>query len=105
MKLKTFTDGIPLIETDEIEARRIYTSEKTNAVQIHLKPGAVVDKHITAEDVFFLALSGSAEICIAGESSIIREGELAECPGGIEKGLINNSENLFKVLVIKMDNL
>ncbi len=53
MKLKTFTDGIPLIETDEIEARRIYTSEKTNAVQIHLKPGAVVDKHITAEDVFF----------------------------------------------------
>lgn len=102
MDIRSFKDGIPVIETDKIEARRIYSSEKTNAIQINLKPGAVVEKHTTEEDVFFLALEGSSEIQIAGESSVISEGQTADCPGGIEKGLINTSGSLFKVLVVKM---
>ena len=105
MKIKSFKDGTAVIDTDLIEARRIYSSKKTNAVQINLKPGAVVDTHTTEEDVFFLALEGSAEIYIAGERSLISALQSAECPGGVEKGIINNTDYIFKVLIVKINNL
>jgi quercetin dioxygenase-like cupin family protein len=103
MNIKSFEDGVPVIETEKIEARRIYSSENVNAVQINLKPGAVVETHTTEEDVFFLALKGSSEIQIAGERTVISEGQSVECRGGIEKGLINTSGDIFKVLIVKMD--
>jgi quercetin dioxygenase-like cupin family protein len=105
LNIKSFKDGIPVIETEKIEARRIYSSANVNAVQINLQPGAVVETHTTDEDVFFLVLEGSSEIHIAEKRTIISEGQSVECRGGIEKGLVNNSANIFKVLIVKMDSV
>ena len=45
MKTVTFKDGISVIENEKIEARRIFTSKSTAAIEIHLQPGAEVEKY------------------------------------------------------------
>ena len=56
MKTLTFKDGISVIENEKIEARRVFTSNSTAAIEIHLQPGAEIEKHSTVEDSFFYIL-------------------------------------------------
>ena len=104
MKTKTFRDGISVIENDKIEARRIFTSNSTAAIEIHMQPGAEVEKHTTDEDAFFYILKGTPTISIDDEVQKVETGTLIECPGGTPKAINNNSDSLVKVLVIKMNS-
>lgn len=97
-----FTAGIPVIETDKIEARRLFASKTTAAVQIVLKPGAEVEKHVTEEDVFFYILEGTPTITVAEESRVVEKETLVECAGGVLKGMVNSGTVVAKVLVVKM---
>lgn len=104
MKAVSFKDGISVIENDKIDARRIFTSDKTAAIEIHLQPGAEVEKHSTVEDAFFYILEGTASISIADTVQDVEKGSLLECPGGVSKAVFNNSTSLVKILVLKMSS-
>jgi len=103
MKTVTFKDGVSVITNDKIEARRIFTSNSTAAIEIHLQPEAEVEKHTTVEDAFFYILEGTATISIDDETQKVKAGALIECHGGTPKA-INNSNSLVKILVLKMDS-
>ena len=104
MKTVTFKDGISVIENEKIEARRIFTSNNTAAIEIYLQPGAEVEKHTTDEDAFFYILKGVAKITIDNETKDVEAGTLIECPGGTPKAITNNSDSLVRVLVLKMNS-
>lgn len=103
MKSVSFKDGISIIENDKIEARKLFTSKNTAAIEIHLQPGAEIEKHSTVEDAFFYILEGTAAISIADEVQDVETGSLLECPGGVLKAVFNNSSSLVKILVLKMN--
>lgn len=96
MKTLTFKDGISVIENEKIETRRIFTSDSTAVIEIHLQPGAEVEKHSTVEDAFFYILEGAAIISIDDEARKVEAGTLIECPGGTPKAISNNSNSLVK---------
>jgi len=104
MKTVTFKDGVSVIMNESIEARRIFTSNNTAAIEIHLQPEAEVEKHTTMEDAFFYILDGTATISINDETQKVKTGTLIECPGGTPKAISNNSNSLVKILVLKMDS-
>ena len=102
MKTVTFKDGMAVIEKENIEARRIFASNSTAAIEIHLQPGAEIEKHSTDEDAFFYILEGTATIGIDDEIQKVETGTLIECPGGTSKAISNTSSSLVKILVLKM---
>lgn len=103
MKTNTFTNGFAVIENEKIEARKIFTSNTTAALEVHLQPGAEIEKHATDEDAFFYILEGFAIIGIGDETEKFAKGSLIECPGGILKSVSNKTDKILKVLVVKMD--
>jgi len=103
MKTNTFTNGIAIIENDKIEARKIFASNTTAALEVHLQPEAEIEKHATEEDAFFYILEGTAVIGIGDETGEFEKGNLIECPGGILKSVSNNGNIILKVLVVKMN--
>jgi quercetin dioxygenase-like cupin family protein len=103
MKTNTFTDGVSIIGTDKIEARKIFASNTTAALEVHIQPGAEIEKHATDEDAFFYILEGVAVIGIGDETGQFVKGNLIECPGGVLKSVSNNTNMILKVLVVKME--
>ncbi len=104
MKVVTFKDGISVIENEKIEARKIFSSNNTAAIEIHLQPGAEIENHTTTEDAFFYILEGTATISIDNEVQDIEAGFHLECPGGITKAVFNKSGSLVKLLVLKLNS-
>ena len=66
-----------------------------------LEAGESLKPHITPVDVFFFVLEGSPEILIGQESQIVEANSLIESPKDIPHCILNNSDNLVRVLVVK----
>ncbi len=97
-----FDSAPSVLSTELTEGRRLFASASTVAVVIEIKPGGEVPEHTTEEDVFFMVLQGSVLLTINGESVSAAPQSLAECPGGISKGMKNTGEENARVLVVKM---
>ena len=85
-----------------VDARKIYESPHAVAVVITLQPGEALKKHITPVDVFFYVLEGRGEIEIGDERVTIQKDMLVESPAGIPHRWINESNHVFRVLVVKV---
>ena len=102
MFITEFSQGVPLIDSESIEARRIFFSPGVAAVQIVLQPGAVIEPHETTEDVFFYVITGEPTITVAEDTRKVGAENLVECTGGVIKGMKNEGTEVAKVLVVKM---
>ena len=85
-----------------VDARKIYDSPHAMAVVIILQPGESLKKHITPVDVFFYVLEGTGIVEIGEEKATVRKDMLVESPAKIPHRWFNESDAIFRVLVIKV---
>ncbi|MCA1914893.1 cupin domain-containing protein, partial [Methanospirillum hungatei] len=85
-----------------VDARKIYDSPHAMAVVITLKPGESLKKHITPVDVFFYVLEGTGIVEIGDERAEVTKNMLVESPARIPHRWINQSTEIFRVLVVKV---
>lgn len=102
MNVNLFEDCDVALEKKDVIARRRFVNNSTVAVEMRLEPGGSIPEHSTPEDVFFYVLEGSGTLTIGQETKDVYKGMVASCPSGILKSISNNSEDLLKVLVVKM---
>lgn len=85
-----------------VDTRKIYDSPHAMAVVITLQPGESLKKHITPVDVFFYVLEGTGIVEIGDERAEVTKDKLVESPARIPHRWINESQNIFRVLVVKV---
>jgi mannose-6-phosphate isomerase-like protein (cupin superfamily) len=85
-----------------VDARKIYDSPHAIAVVITLQPGEALKKHMTPVDVFFYVLEGTGIVEIGDEKKAIGKDMLVESPARIPHRWTNESNSVFRVLVVKV---
>ena len=85
-----------------VDARKIYDSPHAIAVVITLQPGEALKKHMTPVDVFFYVLEGTGIVEIGDEKKAIGKDMLVESPARIPHKWTNESNAVFRVLVVKV---
>jgi len=85
-----------------VDARKIYDSPHATAVVITLRPGESLKKHLTPVDVFFYVLEGEGVVEIGDESKTVGKDVLVESPARIPHRWLNESAQVFRVLVVKV---
>ncbi|KAF5091406.1 cupin domain-containing protein [Methanospirillum sp. J.3.6.1-F.2.7.3] len=85
-----------------VDARKIYDSPHAMTVVITLQPGESLKKHITPVDVFFYVLEGTGIVEIGDEKAEVTKDKLVESPARIPHRWINQSTEVFRVLVVKV---
>jgi quercetin dioxygenase-like cupin family protein len=101
--LKTLKlDEAPLRDTVHgIEARLLYDEVSAQAIQLRLKPGESLRRHITPTDVFFLVLEGTGVVEVGDEKQEVSANTLIDSPAGIPHCWYNESDDILRVLVVK----
>lgn len=86
----------------DVSVRAAYLSEHATAMHVELKPGEALKRHITPVDVFFYVLDGRGTVEIGDERQEVGRDFLIESPAGIPHRLINETDGVFRVLVVKV---
>jgi len=85
-----------------VKAARLYDTEHAQAIHITLEPGESLKKHITPVDVFFYVLEGTGIVEIGAEKKPVGPDTLINSPAKIPHCWYNQSERVFRVLVVKV---
>ncbi len=85
-----------------VDARKVYETKNAVAVVITLKPGESLKKHVTPVDVFFYVLEGTGVVEIGDERATCTKDMLIESPARIPHRWMNESGEVFRVLVVKV---
>ena len=102
MKITNVSDVQSQPNPHHVDARAIYSSPHAMAVVITLQPGESLKKHITPVDVFFYVLEGTGIIEIGEEKETVSKDSLVDSPAKIPHKWSNESDQVFRVLVIKV---
>lgn len=102
MKITTVSDVVSGPNPHHVDARKVYDSPHATAVVITLQPGESLKKHITPVDVFFYVLEGEGAVEIGDEREVVGKDRLVESPARIPHRWINESGEVFRVLVVKV---
>lgn len=85
-----------------VDARQIYKTKHATAVVITLNPGESLKKHKTPVDVFFYVLEGTGVVEIGDDKDTASKDSIINSPANIPHRWINESDKVFKVLVVKV---
>ena len=99
------TDVLSLPEKENphrVSVRAAYKNEHATVMHVELKPGEALKRHITPVDVFFYVLEGNGTVEVGDEQKDVGRDMLVESPAGIPHCLSNNSDGVFRVLVVKV---
>lgn len=102
MKITEITKLEPAENPHHVDVRKVFDSPDTSAVVITLKPGESLKKHVTPVDVLFYVLEGTGVVEIGEERQSVGKDTLVESPAMIAHRWINESTEVFRVLVVKM---
>jgi quercetin dioxygenase-like cupin family protein len=102
MKITEVSKLASIKNPHNVDVRRIFESPDTSAVIITLKPGEALKKHVTPVDVFFYVLEGTGVVEIGDERQSISKDSVVESPAMIAHSWINESNGVFRVMVVKM---
>ena len=84
-----------------VSARGLHATEHVQVVMVTLQPGEKLKLHITPVDVFFYVLAGVVTVEIGGEQQSVPADNLVESPARIPHRLLNESDTVSRVLVVK----
>ncbi len=84
-----------------VSARGLHATEHAQVVMVTLQPGEKLKLHITPVDVFFYVLEGQGTVEIGGEQQPVSADMLIESPARIPHRLLNESDAVFRFLVVK----
>ena len=85
----------------KVLVRKLLAFKHASFVHIELKPGESLKKHITPVDACFYVLEGNGNVEIGDEIKEVKKDDLIFSPAKIIHTLFNNSETIFKFLVVK----
>lgn len=102
MKITTIADVQSQPNPHHVDARKVYDTSHALAVVITLQPGEALKKHVTPVDVFFYVLEGTGVVEIGDEKAVCTKDMLIESPARIPHRWVNESNELFRVLVVKV---
>jgi quercetin dioxygenase-like cupin family protein len=77
-------DEIALEKITEMFSRKIVAGDRQMLAQIYLKRGALVPLHSHESEQMTYVLQGALRFLVAGEETIVREGEVLHIPSGVE---------------------
>jgi len=95
------SDAEPKENPHGVDVRTLHDSEHAQAIHITLKAGEKLRRHITPVDVFFYVLEGRGTVEVGDEHIKVEADTLVESPARIPHRLINDSDAVFRVLVVK----
>jgi quercetin dioxygenase-like cupin family protein len=84
-----------------VQAQRLHGTEHVNVTLITLQPGEALKIHSTPVDAFFYALEGQGIVEIADERAPMPADTLVHSPKGTPHRLLNESDGVFRFLVVK----
>jgi mannose-6-phosphate isomerase-like protein (cupin superfamily) len=84
-----------------IDAKKLYDTEHAQTMHLTLQPGEALKSHMTPVDVFFYILEGTGIVEIGDEREEVSKDTLVESPANIPHCLYNESNSVFRVLVVK----
>ena len=102
MKIFRVADTKSFQNVHGVEAKKIYDTDNAEAIHMSLAPGQSLKKHTTPVEVFFYILEGRGEVEIGDEKQEAEKDMLIDSPKGIPHLLRNNSNALFRFLVVKV---
>ncbi|MCS5694980.1 cupin domain-containing protein [Desulfofundulus thermocisternus] len=85
-----------------VSARKVLERDGLVIMNLLLKPGEVVEAHVTPQNVVFQVTRGRGVITIGDDESPVEEGELVYSTKGIPHGLKAAPDQEFHVLVWKL---
>ncbi len=85
----------------EVSARDLHSTEHVQVVMITLQPGEALKLHLTPVDALFYVLEGEGVVEIGGEQQTVRKDQLIPSPARIPHRLWNESDAVFRFLVVK----
>ncbi len=84
-----------------VSVRELHSTEHVQVVMITLQPGEALKLHLTPVDAFFYGLEGEGVVEIGGEQQPVQQDQLVVSPARIPHRLWNESEAVFRFLVVK----
>lgn len=102
MKITTVSEVSAQQNPHHVDVRPVFSSPHAMAVVITLQPGEALKKHITPVDVFFYVLEGTGIVEIGEERAVVSKDSLVESPARIPHRWSNESDEVFRVLVVKV---
>jgi len=98
----TTLDKTPISDNPHnVDVRKIHGSPSTDVVVITLQPGEALKRHMTPVDVLFYVLEGKGTVVIGDEEAEVEKDSLVESPKSVPHLLMNESDDVFRVMVIK----
>lgn len=85
-----------------VDARKLCEIPHATVVMITLQPGESLKRHKTPVDVIFYVLEGTGTVQIGDEQATVGADTLIESPARIPHLWKNESDSVFRVLVIKV---
>ncbi len=102
MKIVDATTATSSPNPHHVDARKLCEIPHAVVVMITLQPGESLKRHKTPVDVIFYVLEGTGTVEIGEEQAIVGKDTLIESPARIPHRWINESGEVFRVLVIKV---
>jgi quercetin dioxygenase-like cupin family protein len=84
-----------------VKAQGLHATDHVQVIMLSLEPGEALKWHITPVDVFFYILEGEGIVEIGDERETVSADMLIDSPAGIRHRLQNESDEIFRVLVVK----
>jgi mannose-6-phosphate isomerase-like protein (cupin superfamily) len=85
-----------------VDARKLYDTEHAQVLQLTLKPGQALKKHLTPVDVFFYVLEGTGTVEIGDEQKEVGPDTLVDSPAKVPHRWSNSGQGVLRILVTKI---
>jgi len=102
MKITQLADAPVHQNPHGVDARKLYDSQHAQVVVITLQPGEQLKKHITPVDAIFFVLEGKGIVEVGNEKKEVGANTLIDSPAKIPHCWYNQSDAVFRVLVVKV---
>lgn len=85
----------------QVSVRALHNTEHVQVMLVELQPGEALKRHITPVDVFFYVVEGQGIVEIGQEREQVSTDNLIVSPARIPHRLLNESDEVFRFLVVK----
>jgi quercetin dioxygenase-like cupin family protein len=99
MKISTL-ENAPKVPSG-LDAHKMYTSSNLEVIHLHLAPGEEVAVHSNPVDAVFCIIQGSVTMEANGSILNLNTYDVVEVLAGVQRGLVNHSNEELRVLVVK----
>ena len=101
MKITNYKTAEPKKNPHGVTVNKLHDNEHVQVMHIELKPGEALKTHTTPVDVFFYVLEGEGIVEIWDEQETVTKDMLIDSPARIPHRMMNESDGIFRVLVVK----